>query len=54
MYNLMDPEISDGLFWNLKLQQSIVKIGKIKGLNIRSYDPVIRNIEKICEKQIRE
>jgi len=43
--NPMDPEISDELFWNLKLQKSIVKIGKIKGLNIRSYDPVTRNID---------
>ena len=41
----MDPEISDELFWNLKLQESIVKLGKKKGLNIRSYDPVIRNID---------
>ena len=43
--NPMDPEISDELFWNLKLQESIVKIGKKKGLNIRSYDPGIRNID---------
>ncbi len=43
--NPMDPEISDELFWNLKLQESIVQIGKKKGLNIRSYDPGIRNIE---------
>ncbi len=42
--NPMDPEISDELFWNLKLQESIVQIGKKKGLNIRSYDPRIRNI----------
>ena len=41
----MDPEISDELFWNLKLQESIVKLGKIRGLNIRSYDPGIRNID---------
>ena len=41
----MDPEISDELFWNLKLQESIVKIGKKRGLNIRSYDPGIRNID---------
>ncbi len=41
----MHPEISDELFWNLKLQESIVKLGKKKGLNIRSYDPGIRNIE---------
>ena len=43
--NPMHPEISDELFWNLKLQESIVKIGKKKGLNIRSYDPEIRNID---------
>ena len=43
--NPMDPGISDELFWNLKLQDSIVKLGKKKGLNIRSYDPGIRNIE---------
>ena len=43
--NPMDSEISDELFWNLKLQESIVEIGKKKGLNIRSYDPKIRNID---------
>ena len=43
--NPMNPEISDELFWNLKLQQSIVKLGKKRGLNIRSYDPGIRNID---------
>ena len=43
--NPMDPEISDELFWNLQLQESIVHIGKKKGLNIRSYDPGIRNID---------
>ncbi|WP_225866563.1 N-acetylmuramoyl-L-alanine amidase [Prochlorococcus sp. MIT 0801] len=43
--NPMHPEISDELFWNLKLQKSIVKLGKKKGLNIRSYDPEIRNID---------
>lgn len=43
--NPMHPEISDELFWNLKLQESIVKLGKKKGLNIRSYDPAIRNID---------
>ena len=40
----MDPGISDELFWNLKLQRSIVKLGKMKGLNISSYDPGIRKI----------
>ena len=43
--NPMDPKISDELFWNLKLQESIVKLGKLKGLNIRSYLPKVRNIE---------
>ena len=43
--NPMDPEISDELFWNLKLQKSIVQLGKMKGLKIRSYDPGIRNID---------
>ena len=41
----MDPTITDELFWNLKFQRSIVQLGKVKGLNIRSYDPGIRNIE---------
>ena len=43
--NPMDPGISDELFWNLKLQESIVKLGRKKGLNISSYDPGIRNID---------
>ena len=43
--NPMNPEITDELFWNLKLQESIVQIGKKKGLNIRSYDPGVRNID---------
>ncbi len=43
--NPMDPTITDELFWNLKFQKSIVQIGQLKGLNIRSYDPGIRNIE---------
>ena len=43
--NPMDPEITDELFWNLKLQESIVQLGKMRGLNIRSYDPGIRNID---------
>ena len=41
----MHPGISDELFWNLKLQESIVKLGIKKGLNISSYDPGIRNID---------
>ena len=43
--NPMQPGISDELFWNLKLQESIVKLGRKKGLNISSYDPGIRNID---------
>ena len=43
--NPMDPAISDELFWNLQLQAAIVQLGKMKGLNIRSYDPGIRNID---------
>ena len=43
--NPMNPKISDELFWNLKLQDFIVKLGTKKGLNIRSYDPGIRNID---------
>ena len=43
--NPMHPGISDELFWNLKLQESIVKLGKKQGLNIKSYDPGIRNID---------
>ena len=43
--NPMNPEITDELFWNLKLQASIVQLGKKRGLDIRSYDPGIRNID---------
>ena len=43
--NPMNPMMSDELFWNLKLQESVVRIGKIKGLNISSYDPKVRNID---------
>ena len=41
----MHPEISDELFWNLKVQELVVKLGKKKGLNISSYDPRVRNID---------
>ena len=41
----MNPEISDELFWNLKLQSAIVQLGQRRGLNINSYDPVIRSID---------
>ena len=40
----MDPKMTDELFWNLKIQESIVQLGKRRGLNISSYDPGIRNI----------
>ena len=43
--NPMNPDISDELFWNLKLQESVVRIGKKEGLNISSYDPKVRNID---------
>ncbi len=41
----MDEKMSDELFWNLKIRDAVVKIGKDKGLNINSYDPIIRTIE---------
>ena len=41
----MHPEISDELFWNLKVQELVVRLGKKKGLNISSYDPRVRNID---------
>ncbi len=41
----MDPTISDELFWNLKVRDAIVKLGKARGLNISSYEPGIRNID---------
>ena len=40
----MQENISDELFWNLKMQKAIVRIGKMKGLNIKLYDPINRNI----------
>ena len=43
--NPMHPEISDELFWDLKLQESIFQLGKNKGLNIRSFYPGIRDID---------
>ena len=43
--NPMHQKMSDELFWNLKLQESVVKLGKKKGLNISSYDPGIRDID---------
>lgn len=41
----MDPNMSDELFWNLKLQKEIVNIGQTRGLNIDFYDPGIRDIK---------
>jgi len=40
----IDPSISDELFWNLKLRDCIVQLGRARGLNINSYDPGIRSI----------
>ncbi len=40
----MNPKMSDELFWNLKIQEAIVSIGKQHGLNIAAYDPAVRNI----------
>ena len=42
----MSSNMSDELFWNLKVQEAIVRLGKEQGLNIKSYDPKIRNIEE--------
>ena len=41
----MDASISDELFWNLLLRDSIVKLGRKRGLNITAYEPDNRNIE---------
>ena len=40
----MNSEISDELFWNLKLLDVLLILGKKRGLNIQSYIPPIRNI----------
>ena len=48
-YKPMNPRISDELFWNLKLQESIVRLGKKRGLNISSYDPPLRNIDEASD-----
>ena len=42
--NPMHPEISDELFWDLKLQESIVQFGNSKGLNNRFFYLGIRDI----------
>ncbi len=41
----MDLNISDELFWNLRVRDSIVKLGLEKGLKISSYNPNNRNIQ---------
>ncbi len=40
----MESGMTDELFWNLKIRDAVVKLGKKKGLDIISYDPVIRSI----------
>ena len=40
----MHPEISDELFWDLKLQESSVQLGNSKGLNNRFFYLGIRDI----------
>ncbi|KGG13606.1 putative N-acetylmuramoyl-L-alanine amidase [Prochlorococcus sp. MIT 0601] len=40
----MDANISDELFWNLKVCSAVVKLGKEQGLNISFYDPGVRTI----------
>ncbi len=40
----MDESMSDELFWNLKIRDAVVEIGKKRGLNIFAYEPGIRNI----------
>tara|TARA_B100000700_G_scaffold321792_1_gene421834 strand:- start:2561 stop:3346 length:786 start_codon:yes stop_codon:yes gene_type:complete len=40
----MDDKISDELFWNLLIRDSIVKEGLERGLNIKSYEPPLRDI----------
>ena len=42
----MDSLMRDELFWNFKVQEAVVRIGKTRGLNISSYRPpslTIRN-----------
>ena len=40
----MDSSMSDELFWNLKVREAVVDLGKCEGLNISSYDSEARNI----------
>ncbi len=41
----MDASISDELFWNLLIRDAVVQLGLEQGLNIRAYEPGIRNID---------
>ncbi len=40
----MDNRMTDELFWNLKVCNAVVRLGKKKGLKISFYDPGIRTI----------
>ena len=35
----MEPGIRDELFWNRAVQSAVVRLGRSRGLNIRSYTP---------------
>ncbi|WP_152557601.1 MULTISPECIES: N-acetylmuramoyl-L-alanine amidase [unclassified Prochlorococcus] len=43
-YPPMNSKMSDELFWNLKVRDAVVRLGKAKGLKIKSYEPGIRKI----------
>ncbi len=40
----MNVNMSDELFWNLKVSKAVKKLGRSEGLNIDSYDPPNRTI----------
>lgn len=40
----MDPSMTDELYWNLQTAQAVVAVGQQRGLNIRFYDPPLRQI----------
>ncbi len=40
----MDSSMSDELYWNIRVRDAVVEMGKKKGLNIRSYEPSMRTI----------
>ncbi len=40
----MDLTMTDELFWNLKIRDAVVKVGKEHGLDISSYEPGVRSI----------